>query len=294
MAPGSPDSALWLDRPEWLQMLACRGTAADVFVEEGRGASHNRLESPRNPGRFRPAEKHGLTSIPIPGGRRALELAELVTITYDQDQQDVQLRVPVPGAIVVKAAAAPTRRLRASTATSKTLPECWWFFASTDRQYAITEDDRCLLDGLASRLEDDADVAWYGMNDADIRECTLRLSAADARYSALKSLASFNRRSGHPCLRASSRPDSPPRARIEAFSRPGTGARRDPAATLVLDSRPSSKRPTGANPAGLSRLNRRPFTKACWELQGVLCSVPVLVVPVAVAPSEGSTGQRRG
>ena len=37
MAPGVADCALSLDRPEWKQMAACRGTAPDVFVEGGRG-----------------------------------------------------------------------------------------------------------------------------------------------------------------------------------------------------------------------------------------------------------------
>jgi hypothetical protein len=111
----------------------------------------------------------GLTSIPIPGGRRALELAELVTITYDQDQQDVRLRVPLlAGAIVVKTAAALYPKLASQHRHIQDIAGMLAVLASTDRQYAITEDDRHLLDGLAPRLEDNADMAWYGMNDANI------------------------------------------------------------------------------------------------------------------------------
>ena len=48
-----------------------------------------------------------VTTLAIPGGRRALELSELVRISYAEDALDVVIRDPLnPAAIVVKAAAA--------------------------------------------------------------------------------------------------------------------------------------------------------------------------------------------
>jgi hypothetical protein len=77
------------------------------------------------------------------------------------------------------------------------------------------------------------------------------------------------------------------------LSRPGTAARRDAAATLVRDASRTAKTRRG-EPSGTFATEWECFTNACRELQGVLCSVPVLAVPVAVAPTAGSTGERRG
>jgi hypothetical protein len=105
---------------------------------------------------------NGVQSLAIPGGRRALELSEEVSITYDLDAPDVLLRVPLlPGAIVVKAAAAVDNRTSDQSRHIRDLVDMLSLLDDpADARPRLTDADIELLSSLRPRLEDDGDVAW--------------------------------------------------------------------------------------------------------------------------------------
>jgi hypothetical protein len=111
----------------------------------------------------------GVSSIAIPGGRRALDGAEPVRITYDLDERDVEVRVPLlPTALAVKGAAALDPRTAgqprhiADVAAMLTIIE-----NPRQTREAMPEPDIALLTRLRDRLLDDGDVAWRDIGGDD-------------------------------------------------------------------------------------------------------------------------------
>lgn len=111
----------------------------------------------------------GATSLAIPGGRRALELSEPVTLIYD-DPNHVDLQVPLlPSAILVKAAAVlfpPTagqaRHIQDVAGMLSVLGA-----HPQDPAATLSEADFALLAQLSERLTNPEDDAWNGMANAD-------------------------------------------------------------------------------------------------------------------------------
>lgn len=108
----------------------------------------------------------GVESLAIPGGRRALEVSQLVTITYDDDQRDVTMRVPLlVGAMVVKAAAALDRvTANQSRHIQDIVDMLLGLDDPTGARTELTRADQLILLALADRMSDDGDVAWDGIN----------------------------------------------------------------------------------------------------------------------------------
>jgi hypothetical protein len=104
----------------------------------------------------------GVQSLAIPGGRRALQVSEEVLITYDIDELDVRLRVPLlPGAIVVKAAAALDLRMVDQPRHVQDVVDMLSVLDDpVDARTQLNDADFELLSSLRPRLEDDGDVAW--------------------------------------------------------------------------------------------------------------------------------------
>jgi hypothetical protein len=110
--------------------------------------------------------KDVIRSIAIPGGRRALELAEFVKIEHSYEFPDVEIRVPlIPGAIVVKAIAAVDPR---TNSQMRHIQDVAALFAVVDDpeglRSRIHEQDLDVVKKLKGRLGDDGDVAWTGMS----------------------------------------------------------------------------------------------------------------------------------
>jgi hypothetical protein len=110
----------------------------------------------------------GVQSLAIPGGRRALELAEPVRIYYDEEAPDVEVRVPLlPGAMVVKAHAAVDGR---TADQRRHIEDVAALLSIVDDPSALrqrlTDDDVRTIVALAPRLADDGDVGWTGMDTA--------------------------------------------------------------------------------------------------------------------------------
>ncbi len=105
---------------------------------------------------------NGVQSLAIPGGRRALQVSEEVLITYDVDAYDVRIRVPLlPGAIVVKAAAAIDQRTVNQPRHVQDLVDMLSVLEDpVDARPQLNDADLELLSSLRPRLEDDGDVAW--------------------------------------------------------------------------------------------------------------------------------------
>ncbi len=108
-------------------------------------------------------------TVAIPGGRRALQVGEDVRLTYDEDEFDVELRVPLlPGAIVVKAAAALDPRTREAphhvqdvVHMLRVLPD------PIGARARMSVEDRALLAALTPRLHEAGDVAWRSVDVED-------------------------------------------------------------------------------------------------------------------------------
>jgi hypothetical protein len=109
----------------------------------------------------------GVRSLAIPGGRRALEISEEVTITYSQDAADVVLRVPLlPGSIVVKAAAALDERTARQERHIQDVVDMLSVLDDPGSARShLSDADRVVLSSLQSRLDDDGDIAWERMGD---------------------------------------------------------------------------------------------------------------------------------
>jgi hypothetical protein len=113
----------------------------------------------------------GVRSLAIPGGRRALEMAEMVRIYYAEDEADVEVRVPLlAGAIVVKASAALDPRTARQSRHAQDLGALLVAVQNPrDVRERLSEDDRKLLSSLSARLSDNADEAWDGLHPDDRR-----------------------------------------------------------------------------------------------------------------------------
>jgi hypothetical protein len=118
----------------------------------------------------------GLQSLAIPGGRRALQVAEEVLITYDVDAPDVRIRVPLlPGAVVVKAAAAIDHRTVNQTRHVQDVVDMLLVLEDPiGVRPRLNDADLELLSSLRPRLEDDGDVAWERVSE----QARLRARAA--------------------------------------------------------------------------------------------------------------------
>jgi hypothetical protein len=112
----------------------------------------------------------GAVSLAIPGGRRALEVAEPIRITYDDASLDIELRVPmIPWAIVVKAANVVHPATSTQDRHIQDVVGMLEIVASSPPESnPLTTADRTLLDQLRLRLSDDADPAWQGMSTQDV------------------------------------------------------------------------------------------------------------------------------
>lgn len=118
----------------------------------------------------------GVRSLAIPGGRRALELAESVRLYYDEDAFDVEVRTPLlAGATVVKAHAAVDPR---TAAQDRHIQDVAALLSITEDpaefRKGLSETDVQVVSALVPRLADDSDVAWSNL-DAPTR---LRAQAA--------------------------------------------------------------------------------------------------------------------
>lgn len=111
------------------------------------------------------ATKNGVISLGIPGGRRALETAQPVRITYDLAKRDVEIRVPLlPGALTVKSAAALDPRTERE---SRHLQDVAALLSIIEDPHAVrsamSDSDLDLLARLQDRLNDDGGPAWQAM-----------------------------------------------------------------------------------------------------------------------------------
>jgi hypothetical protein len=114
-------------------------------------------------------------TLAIPGGRRAPQVAGLVRLTYDEAAFDVDIRVPLlPGAIVVRAAAALDSRTRLAPHHAKDVAHMLGVLPDPiSALAAITDADRELLAGLVERFRSSGDFAWRGMDsDSRLRSLT--------------------------------------------------------------------------------------------------------------------------
>jgi hypothetical protein len=104
----------------------------------------------------------GVHSLAIPGGRRALQVAEEVLLTYDVDAPDVRIRVPLlPGAITVKAAAAIDQRTVDQPRHVQDLVDMLSVLDDPiEARLKLNDVDLEMLSSLRARIEDDGDVAW--------------------------------------------------------------------------------------------------------------------------------------
>jgi len=107
----------------------------------------------------------GVESLAIPGGRRALEVSKLVTISYDLDEPDVTIRVPLlAGAIVVKAAAAVHPATSNQPRHSQDIVDMLLGLDDPSSERSeMSEEDRSLLQSLSDRMANDGNVAWEGV-----------------------------------------------------------------------------------------------------------------------------------
>jgi hypothetical protein len=108
------------------------------------------------------SSKGTVSTIAIPGGRRALELSELVSVYYAEDAYDVVVRVPLlPAALVVKSAAAMDERTVLQERHIQDVALLLGVAEQPDPIVAALEHrDLVLLGSLRNRLMDDNDRAW--------------------------------------------------------------------------------------------------------------------------------------
>lgn len=113
--------------------------------------------------------KDVIRSIAIPGGRRALELAEYVRIQHDYDLPDVEIRVPlIPGAIVVKSFAAIDPRTSSQDRHIQDVAALFTVINEPDElKMRFLDQDRDVVKKLHDRLKDNGDVAWDDLPDED-------------------------------------------------------------------------------------------------------------------------------
>ncbi len=118
------------------------------------------------------ATANGVTRLAIPGGRRALETAQPVRITYDLDRRDVEIPVPLlPGAIAVKAAAALDPRTSGERRHAQDVAALLAIIDDPLKvRAAMSDADVELLGRLSGRLYDDGDPAWDAIPAPDRQE----------------------------------------------------------------------------------------------------------------------------
>ena len=107
-------------------------------------------------------------SIAIPGGRRAMEVAQLVTIKYREDAHDLHIRVPlVAGALVVKTAAVFDERTKTQKRHLEDVIELLLGLDNPDEHRpSLSSSDRNLLGTLAALFEDDSLNTWEGISSS--------------------------------------------------------------------------------------------------------------------------------
>ena len=108
-----------------------------------------------------------IESIAIPGGRRALELAELARIHYADDASDVEIRVPMLlGAIIVKGHAMIDPVTENQPRHGHDVVGLLSIVDDPEatRVY-IAEEDRAVLREVRTRLRDETSRMWVGFSD---------------------------------------------------------------------------------------------------------------------------------
>lgn len=107
-------------------------------------------------------------SIAIPGGRRAMEVAQLVTIRYREDAHDLRIRVPlVAGALAVKTAAVFDERTKNQKRHLEDVIELLLGLDNPDEHRpSLSSTDRNLLGTLAALFEDDSLNTWEGISSS--------------------------------------------------------------------------------------------------------------------------------
>ncbi|MGB9111891.1 MAG: hypothetical protein WCF24_04095 [Acidimicrobiales bacterium] len=107
-----------------------------------------------------------IESIAMPGGRRALEVAELVSIRYADEAFDVTARVPLLcGAVVVKTLAAIDPRTSSQSRHIQDVAVLLTLVEDPIEYLArFSEADMKVMGAIRDRLLDDGDVAWEGID----------------------------------------------------------------------------------------------------------------------------------
>jgi len=107
-------------------------------------------------------------SIAIPGGRRAMEVAQLVTIKYREDAHDLRIRVPlIAGALVVKTAAVFDERTKDQKRHLEDVVELLIGLDNPDEHRpSLSSADQNLLGKLATLIDNDGLDAWEGVSSA--------------------------------------------------------------------------------------------------------------------------------
>ena len=116
-------------------------------------------------------------SLAMPGGRRALETAELVKLRYADDAQDVEVRVPLlEAAIVVKAHAAMDPKTSNQPRHGQDVIGMLSIIENpVESRRLLSDDDVALLQAVAQVLDDDAHPAWDDLSTDDRRRAAAAL-----------------------------------------------------------------------------------------------------------------------
>jgi len=117
-----------------------------------------------------------IRSLAIPGGRRALQLSELVRIRYSEDAADVELRVPLlMGAIVVKGHAMLDPKTAHQSRHGEDLVGLLSIIDDPiEARASLDSEDLALINGIENRLSNDGDQSWISF-DLEVR---LKVQAA--------------------------------------------------------------------------------------------------------------------
>lgn len=104
----------------------------------------------------------GVSSIAIPGGRRALETARTVDLYFSDDLPNAAVRIPtLAGALAVKSAAATDPRTAAGIRHAQDVAFLLTMITDPVQTRAeMTTVDIALLDQLTGRVDNDRDSMW--------------------------------------------------------------------------------------------------------------------------------------
>jgi hypothetical protein len=110
-----------------------------------------------------------IRSLAIPGGRRALEMAETVHLRYAEEYPDVEVRVPLlEAAIVVKAHAVIDPRTSEQPRHGEDLTGMLSIIDDpVESRSKISDDDVALMSAAAQVLADDTHSAWGELSTDD-------------------------------------------------------------------------------------------------------------------------------